>query len=181
MSNSSRQTSITLKKGNSGPAVDTRVDGQSVAPSTSYDNSDSSTISEWMDVADTSKYRHHYICKFCKREFSVANALTKHVKNNCLLNLNAKCYTDFANHPYVCTNCGRRYKVRKSLTYHERHECQQYVTCPDCNKKFVGTSISKQHTITCKRKKQTQEPIDAVKNEVLYSQLISSTSDDDSD
>ncbi|XP_076682700.1 uncharacterized protein LOC143376352 isoform X10 [Andrena cerasifolii] len=184
VTNSSRQTSIMLRNGNRAPAVDSRVGGRRVIPSSSNSISSYSTISEWMDVEDTNKYKNHHICQFCNREFSVINVLAKHIKFNCLQNPMAKCNTSYTKHPYVCNTCGRRFKVRKSLNFHKRHECQKYVICPDCNKKLVGGSVSTKHMRLCKEKKQMVEPTDAMfptQNESICSQLILSTSDENSD
>ncbi|XP_076682695.1 uncharacterized protein LOC143376352 isoform X6 [Andrena cerasifolii] len=189
VSNSSRQTTIMLRNGNRGPAVDSRVGGPRVIPSSSHNVSGSSTISEWVDVANTNKYKNRYICQFCNREFSVANALAKHIKFNCLHNPNAECNSSNLSHPFVCNDCGRRFKQRKMYTYHERYECQKYVICPDCNKKLVGASVSIKHMRLCKGKKQMAKqqmakPTDvifSVQNKSICSQLILSTSDENSD
>ncbi|XP_076682696.1 uncharacterized protein LOC143376352 isoform X7 [Andrena cerasifolii] len=187
VSKSSRQTLMTLEKRKRGFVVDTRVGGQRVIPFSSRSNSGSSTSSERLDVADTNKYRNEYICQFCQREFSVANALAKHIRHNCLQNPRTECNTSIAMHPFRCNDCGRRFKVKKSFNFHKRHECQKYVICPDCNKKLVGERVPRKHIALCRGKKQRirrEKPTDAILpviNEDICYQMILSTSDENSD
>ena len=119
-------------------------------------NSESSTSSEWVDALNSNLSANQLCCIYCKMTFSRQVHLSRHLKNNCLKNPDAKCNSDLINTPYVCRTCGLRFKMQKLLNYHLRHACGRTVMCDICHTELKGLTVSRRHKIACIQKHREQ-------------------------
>lgn len=141
-------------------------------------SSTASTVTEWMDAVDLSKYRTTYACKLCKKTFLRATNLSSHMKRNCLKNPEAKCNKRSVNNSsHVCKTCGHCFKERKSLTHHIRNECGRISTCEFCNRIFKAAKVPYRHYGICKNKQTRRNNA----TPVSYVRRFGQRSNDESD
>ncbi|KAK1123209.1 hypothetical protein K0M31_008842 [Melipona bicolor] len=134
----------------------------------SQDNSklsESSISAEWVEAFDSNLFANQFCCTYCKMTFSRQIHLSRHLKNNCLKNPDAKCNSDLINNPYVCRTCGLRFKMQKFLSYHLRHVCGRTVVCDICHTELKGSTVSGKHKKICMQKHKKQSLRNKTENE----------------
>jgi uncharacterized Zn-finger protein len=115
--------------------------------------------SEYPTMADTSLFS----CRFCDKEFSNANSLSRHENvhtgktpiecdvcfktfiSKSILCIHKRSHT--GEKPYACNVCGRSFTQKSHLVLHHRtHTGEKPYKCVLCEKKFSSTSGRAEHT-----------------------------------
>ncbi|WAQ99076.1 OVO-like protein, partial [Mya arenaria] len=82
-----------------------------------------------------SKDTSMFICKFCKKEFTLQRLLNRHLK----------CHSDVKR--YLCTFCGKGFNDTFDLKRHTRiHTGVKPYKCPSCDKSFTQRCSLESHT-----------------------------------